>query len=609
MDVAGVAFAGVVEAIRLVHGTVQRCRQLATNRESLEQLANRLEVLERSLATQQTRNAPPSATWSAAVDTMKAYVVDKVVPFLDGMATRPAATGLSRVRAVAKANWEAEMIRSIAKRLDELTLDLSFQVNVDGFANVNDKVGDVQDALDAVQDDMGTVLRRMLIIEKLIKENTAAKAASADDFMREVHACAKDPSIAQKESSAVASYHGQKSARKQALLLASAPAAPASPALLQSLPARIGPIAAAAAAGQDAKPLQVPESVEAAYQEVVDAPLPIPVRSVSEQDAPPAPGSTVTVASELAASTRSRSTGGSDGVGGSVDDEYLMIMSMRERLGPQVEWMLTSLSQNSALPQEDRTEVREVLRALWEPWRIARDKIQYVYRNGAKRILGTGGYGRVYMASIESADGTRQKVAVKELEGVFTDVKYKADFEREVALLRDLSHPCIISFVGAAWPELRSLGVGTAGEGTKKAVVLDNDSGDDEEEDDDTEEKTAIIVTERMSCNLAAARQGGLLDDDRMKAAAMLDVAEGMVYLHSKRVVHMDIKPENILCRTKTGPDGKKMLDGRAKISDFGVSQTKRDTSSRTMTRVAGTKVRLRFCDATCGRCMLPWFC
>lgn len=71
---------------------------------------------------------------------------------------------------------------------------------------------------------------------------------------------------------------------------------------------------------------------------------------------------------------------------------------------------------------------------------------------------------------------------------------------------------------------------------------------------------------------------------------------EQVAYVSGPRVraplrVPQDIKPENILCRVKAGKDGAKDLDGRAKISDFGVSQTKRDTSSRTMTRVAGTKL------------------
>eukprot|EP00760_Papus_ankaliazontas_P027897 PhM_4_TR3461/c0_g1_i3/m.60266 len=41
-----------------------------------------------------------------------------------------------------------------------------------------------------------------------------------------------------------------------------------------------------------------------------------------------------------------------------------------------------------------------------------------------------------------------------------------------------------------------------------------------------------------------------------------LDVLHGLQYLHNKNIVHMDVKPENILiCE-----------DGSTKLSDFGVS-------------------------------------
>jgi serine/threonine protein kinase len=39
-------------------------------------------------------------------------------------------------------------------------------------------------------------------------------------------------------------------------------------------------------------------------------------------------------------------------------------------------------------------------------------------------------------------------------------------------------------------------------------------------------------------------------------------IAEGLVYLHNKKIIHRDIKPENIL-----------MKDGVAKIADLGTSK------------------------------------
>ncbi|XP_058836629.1 myosin light chain kinase, smooth muscle-like [Topomyia yanbarensis] len=69
--------------------------------------------------------------------------------------------------------------------------------------------------------------------------------------------------------------------------------------------------------------------------------------------------------------------------------------------------------------------------------------------------------------------------------------------------------------------------------------------------------------------------QGGelferVIDDDFVlteKACAvfMRQICEGMEYIHSRNIIHLDMKPENILCLTKTG--------NRIKIIDFGFAR------------------------------------
>ncbi|EDS36813.1 myosin light chain kinase [Culex quinquefasciatus] len=69
--------------------------------------------------------------------------------------------------------------------------------------------------------------------------------------------------------------------------------------------------------------------------------------------------------------------------------------------------------------------------------------------------------------------------------------------------------------------------------------------------------------------------QGGelferVIDDDFVlteKACAvfMKQICEGMEYIHSRSIIHLDMKPENILCLTKTG--------NRIKIIDFGFAR------------------------------------
>lgn len=55
----------------------------------------------------------------------------------------------------------------------------------------------------------------------------------------------------------------------------------------------------------------------------------------------------------------------------------------------------------------------------------------------------------------------------------------------------------------------------------------------------------------------------------------MRQICEGVDYMHSINILHLDMKPENILCLTKTG--------NRIKIIDFGLA---REYSNRKDLRV-----------------------
>lgn len=45
----------------------------------------------------------------------------------------------------------------------------------------------------------------------------------------------------------------------------------------------------------------------------------------------------------------------------------------------------------------------------------------------------------------------------------------------------------------------------------------------------------------------------------------MRQICEGVAYMHSQNVVHLDLKPENIMCHTRTSHE--------IKIIDFGLAQ------------------------------------
>ena len=82
----------------------------------------------------------------------------------------------------------------------------------------------------------------------------------------------------------------------------------------------------------------------------------------------------------------------------------------------------------------------------------------------------------------------------------------------------------------------------------------------------------ACDLAERCLADYSGARRSG-----RVALRVIRDSAAGLAYAHSQRVMHRDVKPENILI----------FKDGRAALADFGVSRFSRD-ASRTYTE-AGT--------------------
>lgn len=118
---------------------------------------------------------------------------------------------------------------------------------------------------------------------------------------------------------------------------------------------------------------------------------------------------------------------------------------------------------------------------------------------------------------------------------------FKPDVLRELFLLRECAHPCILHTYGAFWPD------------------------DDCSEDDYA---PPIIVTELMTFHLEDALDSPVLADIETKRAVLIDIAHALAHLHSKNVVHRDVKPENVLLRVVDGE-----LVRPAKLSDFGVSR------------------------------------
>ncbi|XP_020593371.1 uncharacterized protein LOC110033658 [Phalaenopsis equestris] len=158
------------------------------------------------------------------------------------------------------------------------------------------------------------------------------------------------------------------------------------------------------------------------------------------------------------------------------------------------------------------------------------------------RELGSGTFGTVYHGKWRGTD-----VAIKRIKkSCFTgrsseQERLTQEFWREAEILSKLHHPNVVAFYG---------------------VVQDGPGG------------TLATVTEFMvngSLRQVLLRKDKYLDRRKRLIIAM-DAAFGMEYLHSKNIVHFDLKCDNLLVNLK---DQSRPI---CKVGDFGLSKIKRNT-------------------------------
>ncbi|KAH7683665.1 Non-specific serine/threonine protein kinase protein [Dioscorea alata] len=158
------------------------------------------------------------------------------------------------------------------------------------------------------------------------------------------------------------------------------------------------------------------------------------------------------------------------------------------------------------------------------------------------RELGSGTFGTVYHGKWRGSD-----VAIKRIKkSCFTgrsseQERLTIEFWREAEILSKLHHPNVVAFYG---------------------VVKDGPGG------------TLATVTEYMvngSLRHVLLRKDRYLDYRKRLIIAM-DAAFGMEYLHSKNIVHFDLKCDNLLVNLK---DQSRPI---CKVGDFGLSKIKRNT-------------------------------
>ncbi|XP_075522142.1 RAF-like serine/threonine-protein kinase 20 isoform X1 [Primulina tabacum] len=158
------------------------------------------------------------------------------------------------------------------------------------------------------------------------------------------------------------------------------------------------------------------------------------------------------------------------------------------------------------------------------------------------RELGSGMYGTVYHGKWRGTDVAIKRIKKTCFLGKSSDQEQLTkDFWREAQILSNLHHPNVVAFYG---------------------VVPDGAGG------------TLATVTEFMangSLRNALIKKDKVLDH-RKKLMIAMDAAFGMEYLHSKNIVHFDLKCDNLLVNLR---DLQRPI---CKVGDFGLSRIKRNT-------------------------------
>ncbi|KAK5982164.1 Non-specific protein-tyrosine kinase [Trichostrongylus colubriformis] len=185
---------------------------------------------------------------------------------------------------------------------------------------------------------------------------------------------------------------------------------------------------------------------------------------------------------------------------------------------------LVKYHNSSGTPVKGKTELKKAIPK--QPWELTSDKITMTKK------LGAGAYGEVWLGTMQgSSNDPPVEVAIKVKNVNEQNKAILEEMYREARIMRQYLHKNVVRFYG---------------------VVLKS-------------KDNAMIVMEYID--------GGALNEylqknkdvsTKTKVGYAIDIAVGLVYLHSKGCMHRDIACRNCLISVKSGV---------VKISDFGLSK------------------------------------
>eukprot|EP00884_Botryococcus_braunii_P016058 jgi/Botrbrau1/3135/Bobra.0070s0107.2 len=203
----------------------------------------------------------------------------------------------------------------------------------------------------------------------------------------------------------------------------------------------------------------------------------------------------------------------------------------------------------------------EGIQGLQSDWQIDPAELQILKKpDGSEWELGSGAAGRVFKAVRNGVQIVAVKIFTDQLSSAACSAQYSEELKREIFLLRSCHDRNIVQFLGAHIGEGNTILVTEFMENGDLFRCLQNDK------------MGRFSWYRRMGPNGKAAPMTG------MARRIALDIARGLHFLHSRKIVHFDLKSANILLAR----------DWTAKLADVGLSKILKNEYLSTL-RAVGT--------------------